>query len=93
MLRGRPCRVETSTLAAQLAAAQAGLGLAVLPHYLARQTDLVCLLPELGVDQPIWLVLHSDLAHSRRVRAVADHLIALFERARTALHPFSGDPR
>ncbi|MGL6478194.1 LysR substrate-binding domain-containing protein [Aeromonas caviae] len=73
--------------------AQAGLGLAVLPHYLARQTDLVCLLPELGVDQPIWLVLHSDLAHSRRVRAVADHLIALFERARTALHPFSGDPR
>ncbi|MFQ2426459.1 LysR family transcriptional regulator [Aeromonas caviae] len=93
MLRGRPCRVETGTLAAQLAAAQAGLGLAVLPHYLARQTDLVCLLPELGVDQPIWLVLHSDLAHSRRVRAVADHLIALFERARTALHPFSGDPR
>ena len=92
MLRGRPCRLETGTLAAQLAAARAGMGLAVLPHFLARQTDLVCLLPELGVDQPIWLVLHSDLAHSRRVRAVADHLIALFEHSRAALHPLSGDP-
>ncbi|WP_084205263.1 LysR substrate-binding domain-containing protein, partial [Aeromonas bivalvium] len=81
MLRGRPCRLETGTLAAQLAAARAGMGLAVLPHFLASQTDLVCLLPELGVDQPIWLVLHSDLAHSRRVRAVADHLIALFEHS------------
>lgn len=88
MLRGRPCRVETGTLAAQLAAARAGLGLAVLPHYLARQTELTCLLPDLGVDQPIWLVLHSDLAHSRRVRVVADHLITLFEEAASALHPF-----
>ncbi|MFM4649677.1 LysR family transcriptional regulator [Aeromonas bivalvium] len=92
MLRGRPCRLETGTLAAQLAAARAGMGLAVLPHFLARQTGLVCLQPELGVDQPIWLVLHSDLAHSRRVRAVADHLIALFEHSRAALHPLSGDP-
>lgn len=88
MLRGRPCRVETNTLSAQLAAATAGLGLAVLPHYLAKETDLVCLLPELGVDQPIWLVIHTDLAHSRRVRAVADHLIQLFEEAESALHPF-----
>ncbi|MDE7525616.1 LysR substrate-binding domain-containing protein [Aeromonas salmonicida] len=88
MLRGRPCRVETNTLSAQLTAATAGLGLAVLPHYLAKKTDLVCLLPELGVDQPIWLVIHTDLAHSRRVRAVADHLIQLFEEAESALHPF-----
>ena len=93
MLRGRPCRVETSTLAAQLAAAQAGLGLAVLPHYLARQTDLVCLLPELGVDQPIWLVLHSDLAHSRRVRAVADHPHRPVRARPHRPAPFSGDPR
>lgn len=79
MLRGRPCQVEANTLSAQLAAARAGLGLAVLPHFLARQAGLICLLPELGADQPIWLVIHSDLAHSRRVRVVADHLIALFD--------------
>ena len=85
MLHGRACRVEANTLSAQIAAATAGLGLAVLPHFLARQAGLVCLLPELGADQPIWLVMHSDLAHSRRVRAVADHLIALFEDLRTEL--------
>ncbi len=84
-LRGRPCRLETNTLSAQLAAAQAGLGLAVLPHFLARQAGLVCVEPQLGADQPIWLAMHADLAHSRRVRAVADHLIELFERRQAEL--------
>jgi len=87
ILRDRPCKVETNTLSAQLAAATSGLGLAVLPHYLARLADLVCLLPEMGVDQPIWLVIHSDLAHSRRVRTVADHLIGLFEDKQAELNP------
>jgi len=87
MLHGRSCRVEVNTLSAQFAAAASGLGLAVLPHYLARLADLVCLLPEIGVDQPIWLVIHSDLSHSRRVRAVADHLIQLFEEKQSELNP------
>lgn len=91
-LRGRPCKVEANTLSAQLSAAISGLGLAVLPHYLAKQMGLVCLLQELGVDQTIWLVLHSDLAHSKRVRAVADHLIQLFEEKKPELNPlWSGD--
>ncbi|CAN0619950.1 LysR family transcriptional regulator [Burkholderia multivorans] len=87
MLRGQPCKVETNTLAAQFSAVTAGLGLAVLPHYLARPAGLVCLLPELGADQQIWLAIHADLAHSRRVRAVADHLIKLFEDKRAELDP------
>jgi len=85
ILQDRPCKVATNTLSAQLSAATSGLGLAVLPHYVARLAGLVCLLPEMGVDQPIWLVIHSDLAHSRRVRAVADHLIGLFEEKQTEL--------
>jgi len=86
-LRARTCKVETNTLSAQLTAAAAGLGLAILPHYLARRAGLVCLLPQIGADQPIWLVIHADLAHSRRVRAVADHLIALFEEKQSELNP------
>jgi DNA-binding transcriptional LysR family regulator len=85
MLRNRPCRLETNTLSAQLSAVVAGMGLAVLPHFLARQAGLHCLESELGVEQPIWLVIHSDLAHSRRVRVVADHLIALFAAQAAAL--------
>ncbi|WP_136063994.1 LysR family transcriptional regulator [Modicisalibacter radicis] len=77
-LGGRACRITTSTLANQIAAAGAGLGLAVLPHFLARRAGLVCVHAELGADQPIWLVIHSDLVHSRRVRVVADHLTQVF---------------
>lgn len=90
VLRGKPCRMLANTLTVQLAAVEAGLGLAVLPHFLASRSGLVCLQPELGVDQTIWLVMHSDMAHSRRVRAVADHLIALFERHALRLSRASG---
>jgi DNA-binding transcriptional LysR family regulator len=85
VLHGRSCRLETNTLSAQLSAAQSGLGLAVLPHFLARKAGLACVAHQLGADQPIWLAMHADLAHSRRVRAVADHLIELFEARRAEL--------
>lgn len=86
--RGQPCKLETNTLSAQLSATMVGLGLAVLPHYLARQAGLVCLKAERSADQPIWLVLHTDLSHSRRVRAVADHLLQLFEEKGSDLNPY-----
>ena len=77
-LRGRPCKVEANTLVAQVSAVSAGLGLGVLPHFMARASGLQCLQPEIGADQTLWLVMHSDLAGSRRVRVLANHLIALF---------------
>jgi DNA-binding transcriptional LysR family regulator len=85
MLRGRPCRLEANTLAAQVSAVLAGLGLGVLPHFMARKNGLHCVNPDPGVDQPLWLVMHSDLAGSRRVRVVADHLIALFDEHKAHL--------
>lgn len=86
--RSRPAAVTTTTLSAQLHAASAGLGLAVLPHFLAREAGLIELPQELGVDQTIWLVIHSDLTQSRRVRAVADHLcdVILSQRDRLSGH-------
>ena len=81
-LRGRPCRVEANTL---LSAVSAGLGLGVLPHFMARKNGLQCVNADIGVDQTLWLVMHSDLAHSRRVRVVADHLIALFDEIKDQL--------
>jgi DNA-binding transcriptional LysR family regulator len=84
-LRGRPCRVEANTLVGQVAAVTAGLGLGVLPHFMARQGGLKCVQHDIDADQTLWLVMHSDLAGSRRVRAVADHLITLFEQAKQQL--------
>lgn len=85
MLRGRACRMEANTLVAQLAAVSAGIGLGVLPHFMARKNGLQCVNPQIGVDQTLWLVMHSDLANSRRVRVVADHLIALFDEIQDQL--------
>ena len=84
-LRGRPCGVEANTVLAQLSAVSAGLGLGVLPHFMARKNGLQCVNADIGVDQTLWLVMHSDLAHSRRVRVVADHLIALFDEIKDQL--------
>ena len=84
-LRNRPPVLTTTTLSAQLQAASAGLGLAILPHFLAHDAGLRRLPVELGVDQSIWLVIHSDLAQSRRVRAVADHLATVIHAMRDRL--------
>lgn len=73
-LRGKPCRLTTTSLSAQVVAAQSGIGMAILPHFIAQKQDLVCAQSDIGCEQPIWLVVHSDLAHSRRVRVVADFL-------------------
>lgn len=85
MLRGRPCKVEANSLVAQLSAVSAGLGLGVLPYFMARENGLYCINSDIGVDQTLWLVMHSDLAGSRRVRVLADHLIELFDRIKDQL--------
>jgi DNA-binding transcriptional LysR family regulator len=60
----------------QLAACKAGLGVAILPCVAAdREPALIRLLsPERVVSTKLWLVVHRDLAHTARVRAVMDFL-------------------
>ena len=54
---------------------RAGLGLAVLPDFLAAGPDCVRVLaPDEVFSDGVWLVMHADLAASARVRAVADFL-------------------
>ncbi|MCC8381977.1 LysR family transcriptional regulator [Xenorhabdus sp. PB30.3] len=73
-LNGRPLSIATTSLSAQVAAVKAGLGLAVLPHFIADSADLICLSPKLGLDQPLWLVIHADLAYSLKIRKVVDFI-------------------
>jgi DNA-binding transcriptional LysR family regulator len=69
------------------AAARAGSGLAVLPCYLGdgdpglRRFGPV--VPEVAADQ--WLLVHRDLRALRRVRAIMDALVDLFEAERPAI--------
>ncbi|WP_306261559.1 LysR family transcriptional regulator [Pararhizobium sp. IMCC21322] len=78
-LKGDMAAISTTTLSAQLSAAVSGLGLAVLPHFLALEAGLVVVKAELGINQPIWFAMHSDLTGSHRVRIVADHLLAIMD--------------
>lgn len=87
ILRGRTPVLATTTLSAQLSATVAGIGLAVLPHFLARRHNLVCMRADLGIDQEIWLAVHSDLLQSRRVRAVADFVSGLIQNLKPELEP------
>lgn len=78
-------RVMTNTLLGQVAAVKAGLGMALLPHFLGLEHGLHCLEAVPDATQTIWLVMHQDLAHSKRVRTVADFMISLCEQHQAQL--------
>ncbi len=61
---------------AQLSAVVEGVGMSLLPAYLASsEPDLVCVVPsKSALMESLWLVLHKDLRHSAKVRACADFL-------------------
>jgi DNA-binding transcriptional LysR family regulator len=77
---------RSGSLINQLVAAKSGIGLAALPCYLGDpEADLVRVLaePVPALERELWIVTHSDLKRTARVRAffelVGDSLIA--ERA------------
>lgn len=78
-------RVNSQT--SQAEAARAGLGVALLPHYLAA-ADRSLVPVDLGERPPerdLWLLMRPDLRRTPRVRAVADFLNELFRRERALL--------
>ncbi|MFL5264243.1 MAG: LysR family transcriptional regulator [Anaeromyxobacteraceae bacterium] len=77
---------RSNSTATLQAAARAGLGIAVLPCFLA-ETDpaLVRLEGPRPVDHELWLLVHGDLRRTPRVRAVIEWVDAVVERARPVL--------
>ncbi len=68
---------RSDSLLNQLVAAKAGIGLAVLPCYLGDpEPDLVRALPDPvpELERELWLVTHSDLKRTARVRAFFDEV-------------------
>jgi DNA-binding transcriptional LysR family regulator len=60
----------------QLAALRAGAGIGVCQTPLTHADEhLVRVLPEIGFELPVWIVMHEDQRGSRRIRAVFDHLV------------------
>ena len=87
VLQGRAPALVTSSLYAQLVAACAGLGFAVLPCFMAEAEPTLRHVPSDAdaIAQEFWLAIHTDLAGSARVRAVADFLSELVHRHSASL--------
>jgi DNA-binding transcriptional LysR family regulator len=84
-LGARPAFVSNLTTAL-VAAARAGAGIAVLPRYLGDPEPTLRRLPM--PDEPreaIWITVHRDLKHTRRVRVVLDFLNECLQRDRGLL--------
>ncbi|MCG2585609.1 LysR family transcriptional regulator [Massilia sp. TS11] len=75
-----------------LDAARAGLGAAVLPHFLAaREPGLAHIaLPSAPPERAVWLVMHSGVRRSPRIRQVADLVAEAFDAARKELIGVTG---
>lgn len=68
---------ETTSIFAQRNAALAGVGVAILPHYLtASEPRLVKVLPdEFMLERQFWLIAHPDTVSLARVRLVIDFVV------------------
>ncbi|HEY1058170.1 MAG TPA: LysR family transcriptional regulator [Limnobacter sp.] len=78
----RPSVFKSNDLMALQQAARAGLGLAVLPHFLAESDPglkPVSTLP-CPIERQVWLVMHPDVRRSPRVRLMADLLVEVFRQ-------------
>ncbi len=77
-IRNQNFKIETNSLSTQIDAVKSGLGIGLLPDFIANQSGLVQINENTRVEQPIWLVVHSNLITAKRIRTVMDHLIQLF---------------
>ncbi|HEX8046858.1 LysR family transcriptional regulator [Rhizobium sp.] len=73
---------QSSSIFAQLTATKNGLGLCVLPFFIAcRHPDLQMVLPgDLDLKRHYWITCHRDLRQSPRVRTVIDFLMEAVQR-------------
>lgn len=82
--------LRTNGLVATLGAASVGMGLAVLPHFMARRVpELQCVHtigPEVTTD--LWLLVHPDMRRSARVRAFIDYTVSAMSELQ---HELSGN--
>nr|WP_314625323.1 LysR family transcriptional regulator [uncultured Noviherbaspirillum sp.] len=89
-LRGsRGYALRANTLPLQRDAVRMGLGLAVLPHFMAAGDAQLERLPLAGgpAAREIWLVVHPDVRRSPRVRLIADLLVEVVSGGADVLAP------
>lgn len=76
--------MRSGNLIAQLQATVAGIGLAILPCFMAKwRRDLVPVLPEeFSLTRSFWLLMHEDSKEHPAVRAVSSYITEIVEANR-----------
>jgi DNA-binding transcriptional LysR family regulator len=76
-------RIQNSSLQAQLTATNSGLGLCVLPDYVARTApDLVAVLPdEIALTRSYWMMADAEMVESGLIRLTQRFLRGLMREA------------
>ncbi len=73
---GLTIRFRSSTVVAQMNAVASGVGIGVIPYFMANQnTSLVPVLPEVNIIRGYWLQVHPDTRHLARIRATIDFIV------------------
>ncbi len=82
IVRNQPVRVRSTSIVAQYHAVRNGVGICILPCFMAHQDpDLVLLLEEdIVIKRSFWLLYSADLRHIARIRAFADFLHKIVQR-------------
>jgi DNA-binding transcriptional LysR family regulator len=84
VLPGLSAQIRSANLIAQFQATLAGVGVAVLPRFLAKGCpDLTPILPdEVEILRSFYLLMHADSKDFPQIRAVADYLYDIVEKDR-----------
>lgn len=84
---GKRIAFRSNSVQAQVAAAKAGFGVALLPCWLVNGEPGLERLPAISPPptREMWLAVHRDRKDVPRVRAVIDHIAAVFEAERSLL--------
>ena len=81
------CRIRVNSVYGMLAAVKAGLGMSVLPCYLgendAQLSRVGGAIPSMATD--LWILTHSDLRRTERIRIFLDHIAGLAKTAQFGL--------
>jgi DNA-binding transcriptional LysR family regulator len=73
------CTIRSAAWSSVFYAVQAGLGVGILPSFIAEREPKLVQLPFVEPSRaPLWMVVHPDIVQSARVRAVIDFLGSLF---------------
>jgi len=82
-----PVVYRSNSLLNQMAAAEAGIGVALLPCMIADGAPgLVRLLPPIkAIEEEVWLITHGELRHTARIRVLVDFAAEWISGARRQL--------